>query len=102
MHQCKLPIDYYFNRLEDYCFGRDPLSKFYKPDESRYVRRKKLVDKVENLQVSEQIATVESKSLLIREALDIARRSNIKAPYFKSMDVEKIQLFIDKYKRTLD
>lgn len=96
MHQCKLPVDYYFNRLEDYSFERDPLSRFYKTSCERYVRKKKLVDKDENLQVSEPIATVESKSSLIREALIIARENHLKAPYFKSMDVREIKEYIEK------
>ena len=96
MYQCKLPKDYYFNYLDDYCSKRDPLSRFYEPENIQYFRRRKKIKVVENSLEGKPIALKKDKSLLIREALNIARRNQIKAPYFKSMDVAEIKEYIER------
>ena len=96
----KLPKDYYFIRLEKYQKENAPLSKFYIYNPHSLFKEKlkknltKHIDKVESL--------IKDKSILIREALELARRVNVRAPYFKNMSEEDIYLFIERYKKTSD
>ena len=98
--QCKLPKDYYFIRLEKYQKENAPLSKFYIYNPHSLFKEKlkkdstKHIDKVESL--------IKDKSILIREALELARRVNVRAPYFKNMSEEDIYLFIERYKKNSD
>ena len=76
------------------------MSQFYLYDLYKIVKEKlkknltKHIDKVECL--------IKDKSILIRKALDIARKSNVRPPYFKNMSEEDIYLFIERYKKTSD
>ena len=86
--QCKLPRDYYFERLSIYYSQNDPLSKDYQPLWGWYKKQKSL-QKLSPIQQQDF-----NKSDLIREALRIARRNNLKPPYFKSMSVDEINQYI--------
>lgn len=87
IHQCKLPRDYYFDRLVCYVSQRDPLNKSYEPlwgyYSKDYVSTKKIV-----------LEKKVTRSQLISKALNIATDHNLKAPYFKNMSLNDIKLFI--------
>ena len=98
--QCKPPKDYYFIRLGKYKKENDSLSKFYIYNPHRLFKENlkkdltKHIDKVKSL--------IKDKSILIREALELPKRVNVRAPYFKNMSEEDIYLFIERYKKTSD
>ena len=87
-HQCKLPRDYYFQRLSDYSSIEDPFSKDYQSLWGWYlpIRKKQLQNNIKFIG--------KSKTELVSTALSISRGKNMKAPYFKNMSVEQIQNFI--------
>ena len=95
--QCKLPKDYYFEKLSLYLPQLDPLSKeyellwgYYSKKLTKTQRVLKNLDKV--LADTDKVVT---KTELIAQALSVARRKKIKAPYFKSMSELEIQAFIN-------
>ncbi|MGK7893255.1 MAG: hypothetical protein AB4372_06400 [Xenococcus sp. (in: cyanobacteria)] len=89
MYQCKLPKDYYFERFGSlYISQNDPLSKNYVYDPPKVLKKKS--DDRSGEVSSESL----DKSSLIKQALDIARKNNIRPPYFKAMKVEDIKGFI--------
>lgn len=85
MHSCKLPKDYYLQRLENYHSEFDPLSKKYQELFGWF--RLAVAPKI-------PINDVVDRSVLIKQALALARRKGISAPYFKSMAESEIQKFI--------
>lgn len=90
MFQCKLPKDYYF-RLLHYFPQFDPFSKKYEPLYC-YYRKIKVAIKSNNVHHLEL-----DKPALIKQALDISRSKNIKAPYFRGMTEQAIKQFIDNH-----
>ena len=97
MWQCKLPRDYYFNRLGLlYLSENDPLSKDYVYSPPIFVRKKKDIVDRNDKSLGVEILKSNSKSALIKEALNIARRNHLKAPYFKAMKVEQIRDYISE------
>ena len=83
---CKLPNDYYFNKLPNYYKELDPFAKCYQPLYGWYRR---VISPI-----SEVKATSLNRSSLIKKALAIARSKGISAPYFKSMEELEIRRFI--------
>ena len=97
--QCKLPKNYYFEKLSLYLPQLDPLSKeyeslwgYYSKQLTKAQRVLKNLDKV--LADTDKVVT---KTELIAQALSVARRKKIKAPYFKSMSEEQIKRFIENW-----
>lgn len=95
LHVCKLPIDYYFERLNNYTLAIDPLSKHY--DSSifpKYVPSPVVASSESNL-VRRQNFSSTSRKQLIGRALKSCRANNIKPPYFKNMTIEQIKSYIN-------
>ena len=92
MFQCKLPKDYYFN-LPNYRPQHDPMSKKYEKHYCTYKINKRNKT-VKQQQQNKQLNTQE----LIKLALQTARQSNVKPPYFKKMNDADILAFINKCK----
>ena len=89
--QCKLPFDYYFDKLSNYYREADPLSKYYQPLWGWYRKLKK--QPLYQPSIIDNLTTF-NKSQLIKQALQIARSNNVKPPYFKSMPVSEIVKYI--------
>ena len=90
---CKLPQEYYVNKLKDYESYKDPFCRDFK---FNYLKLSKTARKDEQLVLAGNVEQVESKSHLIKKALVIARAKGLEAPYFKSMQAREIRAFIDK------
>ena len=95
--QCRLPYDYYFNRLPYYEAVYDPLSRDYDPSGINYYKKEKVVNILESKSTNNINSDLPSdKSELIRMALKISRDLNTKPPYLKDMDVAEIKEYILK------
>jgi hypothetical protein len=88
LHRCDLAKDYYLDKLTIYCPERDPMNKKYQPYYSSYYKNSKITNNIVG------INSPVSRTNLIRDALALARRKGIKAPYLKGMDDGEIQRFI--------
>lgn len=98
---CNLPKDYYFQRLLCYVPQRDPLSKDYQSLWGYYSKRKSLKKQQVLNKLDKALSDTDkfvTKTELIAQALSVARRNKIKAPYFKSMSEQEIQDFIVTYR----
>lgn len=88
MHQCKLPKDYYFNKLSLYDPALDPLSKRYQSLYGWYRPfAAVLIDK-------QPLPESFSRAELIRRGLALARAKGISAPYFKDLSDREIKSFL--------
>ena len=90
--QCKLPKDYYFQKLGcNYSEIDDPYSNKNQPLWGWYLKNKsKKAQQINNYNFT-------NKADLISVALKISRNKNISPPYFKNMDSKQIQEFIKKH-----
>lgn len=87
MWQCKLPKEYYFSRLDAYRKEFDPLLlRHYQPLYGWY----RPIAKEHPV-----VPVVRDRSSLIKQALALARKKGVSAPYFKGMAELEIQKFIN-------
>lgn len=93
--QCRLPKNYYYE-LTFYHPELDPVHKKYQPVWGWYRKLKKSEEIVINKNSVQSLN--KTKTELISLALTVARRKNIKPPYFKSMDDNSIRQFIENNK----
>lgn len=91
MHQCRLPRDYYFERLLNYHPALDPFSPKHQ-FEFGWFRRVKLPA----AKFPGQDFPLD-RSALIRRALALARSKGLSAPYFKDLPEYEIQKFIRQH-----